>query len=403
MDQAYRVERCLGTGSDNGSVITLAVLAAVALAAWIYLALGHGRFWSTAVRLPTTSNADVPGVWPEVTAVVPARDEAEVLPTTLPSLLAQDYPGRFRVVVVDDASSDGTGAVARKLGAEVVRGDGPPPGWAGKVAAMATGVRSAGTSEFLLFTDADVRYPTNALTALVTAACADELDLVSQMVRLRAISRWERLVVPAFVYFFAQLYPFPRVNQPRSATAAAAGGCMLVRRTALQDAGGLPRIADALIDDVALGHLVKGRERGTRIWLGLSSDIESVRPYPCLADLWAMISRSAYTQLRYSPWLLVGTVLGLLLVYVVPPAATVAGLITGDALLTSLGAAAWAIMAATYVPMLRFYRLSPARAVLLPLIAVGYLAMTIDSARQHYRGHGGAWKGRTVTRSSAID
>jgi hopene-associated glycosyltransferase HpnB len=323
------------------------------------------------------------------------------LPTTLPSLLAQDYPGRFRVVVVDDASSDRTGDVARRIGAHVVRGGGPPPGWAGKVAAMAVGVRSAGTPEYLFFTDADVRFPTGALTALVTTARRHGLDVVSQMVRLRAISQWERHIVPAFSYFFAQLYPFSRVNQPESTTAAAAGGCMLVRREALQEAGGLARIAGALIDDVALGHLVKGRRPGSRIWLGLSGEIESVRSYPRLSDLWAMISRSAYTQLRYSPWLLAGTVLGLLLVYVVPPAATVAGLVAGDALVATLGAAAWTIMAATYVPMLRFYRLSPARAVLLPLIAVGYLAMTIDSARQHRRGHGGAWKGRTVTRSSA--
>jgi hopene-associated glycosyltransferase HpnB len=381
-------------------MITADVLAALALAAWSYLAVGHGRFWSTAVRLPTTSNLDRAGRWPDVTAIVPARDEADILPTTLPSLLAQDYPGRFRVVVVDDASSDGTGAVARRGGAQVVRGDGPPPGWAGKVAAMEAGVRSAGTPEYLLFTDADVRFPTHALTSLVTAAREHELDLVSQMVRLRTQSRWERLIIPAFVYFFAQLYPFSRVNQPESTAAAAAGGCMLVRTAALQEAGGLPRIAEALIDDVALGHLVKGRRPASRIWLGLSSDIESVRPYLGLADLWAMISRSAYTQLRYSPWLLTGTVLGLLLVYVVPAAATAAGLAAGDALLAALGAAAWTIMAATYVPMLRFYRLSPARAVLLPLIAVGYLAMTIDSARQHHRGQGGAWKGRTVARSS---
>ena len=388
-------------GADNEPVITVALLAALALAVWIYLALGHARFWSTAVRLPTSSNPDIASAWPEVTAIVPARDEADILPTTLPSLLGQDYPGRFRVVVVDDASSDGTGAVACRIGAQVVRGDGPPPGWAGKVAAMAVGVRSAGTPEYLLFTDADVRFPANALTSLVTAARAHALDLVSQMVRLRAISRWERLIVPAFVYFFAQLYPFSRVNQPGSSAAAAAGGCMLVRREALREAGGLSCIADALIDDVALGQLVKGRRPGSRVWLGLSSDSESVRPYPRLTDLWAMISRSAYTQLRYSPWLLGGTVLGLLLVYVVPPTATVAGLLAGDAILAALGAAAWTIMAATYVPMLRFYRLSPARAVLLPLIAVGYLAMTIDSARQHYRGQGGVWKGRTMTRTSA--
>ena len=202
---------------------------------------------------------------------------------------------------------------------------------------MAVGVRSAGTPEYLFFTDADVRFPTGALTALVTTARRHGLDVVSQMVRLRAISQWERHIVPAFVYFFAQLYPFSRVNQPESTTAAAAGGCMLVRREALQEAGGLACIAGALIDDVALGHLVKGRRPGSRIWLGLSSEIESVRPYPRLSDLWAMISRSAYTQLRYSPWLLAGTVLGLLLVYVVPPAATVAGLVAGDALRRNAG------------------------------------------------------------------
>ena len=181
------------------------------------------------MRLPTVTGANIAGTWPDVTAIVPARDEAAILPTTLPSLLAQDYPGRFRVVVVDDASSDRTGDVARRIGAHVVRGDGPPPGWAGKVAAMAVGVRSAGTPEYLFFTDADVRFPTGALTALVTTARRHGLDVVSQMVRLRAISQWERHIVPAFVYFFAQLYPFSRVNQPESTTAAAAGGCMLVR------------------------------------------------------------------------------------------------------------------------------------------------------------------------------
>jgi hopene-associated glycosyltransferase HpnB len=380
-------------------VIALVGPAGLALAAWSYLAIGRGRFWSTALRLPSTTGSTASdGTWPEVTAVVPARDEAAVLPMTLPSLLAQDYPGRFRVVVVDDASSDGTGDVARRAGANVVTGTGPPSGWAGKVAAMAVGVGSAGTPEYLLFTDADVHFPPGALTALVAAAGAYRLDLLSQMVRLRAVTRWERLIVPAFVYFFAQLYPFSRVNDPRSRTAAAAGGCMLVRREALEAAGGLARIAAELIDDVALGRLIKSSRAGSRIWLGLSPDIQSVRPYARLSDLWAMVSRSAYTQLRHSPWLLAGTAAGLLLGYVVPPAAAVVGVIGGDAVLATLGGAAWAIMAATYVPMLRFYGLSPARSVLLPGVAVGYLAMTVDSARQHRRGRGGAWKGRTVAR-----
>ena len=279
-------------------MIALVGPAGLALAAWIYLAIGRGRFWSTAPRLPssTGSTAGSGGTWPEVTAVVPARDEAAILRMTLPSLLSQDYPGRFRVVVVDDASSDGTGDVARRADANVVTGNGPPSGWAGKVAAMAVGVGSAGTPEYLLFTDADVRFPPGALTALVAAAGEHRLDLLSQMVRLRAVTRWERLIVPAFVYFFAQLYPFSRVNDPASTTAAAAGGCMLVRREALEAAGGLARIAAELIDDVALGRLIKSSRAGSRIWLGLSPDIQSVRPYPRLSDLWAMVSRSAYTH-----------------------------------------------------------------------------------------------------------
>jgi hopene-associated glycosyltransferase HpnB len=367
-------------------------VAASALAAWLYLAVGHGLFWRTSITLPT-----MPGHlerWPSVVAVVPARNEAAMLPETLPTLLAQDYPGAFRVVVVDDDSDDGTGELARSLGADVVESGGPPPGWVGKVSAMAVGVSSSGESEFVLFTDADIAYPSDALRKLVAAAAAGGLDMVSQMARLRTRSRWERVIVPAFVYFFGQLYPFARVNSRRSRVAAAAGGCMLVRRATLEDAGGLAAIADALIDDVALGRLLKHRGGG-RIWLGLSSTIRSVRPYPSLADLWNMVARSAYTQLRYSPLLLAATVCGMLLVYVAPPVATIAGALTAQPGVVVCGAAAWAVMTATYVPMLRFYRVSPLSAPALPLVASLYLAMTLDSAWQHLRGRGGAWKGRT--------
>lgn len=366
----------------------LAALAALSVVIWLYLAVWNGRSWRTSVRLPKGSD---PHVWPTVVAVVPARDEADVLPTTLPTLLEQQYPGAFRIIVVDDDSSDGTGGLARELGAEVVPCVAVPPGWTGKVNALATGLEHVGAADFVLFTDADIAYAPGAVAALVRAASHNNLVLTSQMVRLRAISFWERQIVPAFVYFFAQLYPFARVNAA-GRTAAAAGGCMLVRRDALERAGGLEPIRDALIDDVALGKLLK--QQG-RIWLGLTTQIESVRSYPRLADLWHMIVRSADTQLRHSRLLLIGTVIGLLLTYVVPPVAAIVGVSTQHWLLAALGAGAWLLMAATYVPMLRFHRVSPGWALNLPSIAVLYLAMTVDSARRHRQGRGGAWKGRT--------
>jgi hopene-associated glycosyltransferase HpnB len=374
--------------------VTARIVGGLCLAIWLYLALAHGRFWRTSIRLPVGA---VPARWPSVAAIVPARNEAEVLPRTLPTLLGQQYPGPRRVIVVDDDSSDGTAAWSAAAGAEVVATTGPPPGWSGKVAAMAAGVGHAGDVDYLLFTDADIVYPPNAINALVQAATAHGLDLTSQMVRLRAHDGWERLIVPAFVYFFAQLYPFARVNKP-GRTAAAAGGCMLVRRAALVDAGGLARIRGAVIDDVALGRLLKRRGR---IWLGLSDDIASARDYPRLADLWQMVTRSAYTQLRYSPALLAGTIVGLLLTYAVPPAAIVVGAVIGDPLLVGLGASSWMVMAATYVPMLRYYRLGVAWAVTLPATALLYAAMTVDSARRHVLG-GARWKGRVADPGAAV-
>ena len=254
----------------------------------------------------------------------------------------------------------------------------------------------------MLFTDADIAWQAGALRALVRAAEEDDRDLVSQMALLRTATGWERVVVPAFVYFFAQLYPFGRVNSPRSRTAAAAGGCMLVRREALERSGGLAPIRGARIDDVALGQVIKG-QRG-RCWLGLSTAVLSVRPYPRLADLWQMVARSAYIQLRYSPWLLAGTVAGLAFIYVLPPAGAIIGLAAGArgrsgdalaALAAGAGLAGWTLMSLTYLPMLRLYRLSPLRAPGLPLIALLYTAMTVDSARRHYAGRGAEWKGRT--------
>ncbi|HEV2452278.1 MAG TPA: glycosyltransferase [Streptosporangiaceae bacterium] len=399
-------------------MLVLAVPAGLAAAVWAYLLVGHGGYWLTSRRLPAT--AAKPVSWPAVSAVVPARDEAGMLPITLPALLGQDYPGRLTVVVVDDGSSDGTAQVAERIGREaaagpsgagrrdlrVVRGSPTPEGWAGKVWAMAQGLRETGSAAYVLFTDADIACRPQVLTALVTAAEGDRRDLVSQMALLRAESFWERALVPAFVYFFAQLYPFRRVNRPGSRTAAAAGGCMLVRRQALDAGGtgtGLAAIRGARIDDVALGRLLKRPPASGRCWLGLSTDVISVRPYPGLSGLWDMVARSAYTQLRYSPALLAATIAGLAWLYALPPAAGLAGLAdlaagggAAAAWCAGAGLAGWLIMSASFVPMLRLYRLSPLRAPSLPLIALLYAAMTADSARRHLGGRGGEWKGRIV-------
>ncbi|MFE7758003.1 glycosyltransferase [Streptomyces sp. NPDC057418] len=383
----------------------VAWIAVGSLTVWVWLLLGQGFFWRTDQRLPRCAE---PARWPSVAVVVPARDEAELLPVSLPSLLAQDYPGDAEVYLVDDCSRDGTGELARALSVRfgglpltVVTPGEPEPGWTGKLWALRHGMALARQRkpEFLLLTDADIAHEPDSLRELVAAA-GDEgaggFDLVSQMARLRVTSMWERLVVPAFVYFFGQLYPFRRVNRAGSRTAAAAGGCVLLRTGAAERAGVPESIRQAVIDDVSLARAV--RRSGGRIWLGLAERVDSVRPYPRLADLWRMVSRSAYAQLRHSPLLLVGTVLGLGLVYVAPPATLAAGLLTGDAVATWSGGAAWAVMTGTYMPMLRYYRQSLWLAPLLPFTAVLYLLMTVDSAVQHHRGRGAAWKGRTYAR-----
>ena len=390
----------------------------LAAAAWVYLLCGHGGFWRTDCRLPApdrsaaTGPAPGPARWPSVVAVIPARDEAAILPQTLPSLLAQEYPGSLSVVLVDDGSSDGTADVAQSLagrlghGAATMRavtGTPPPPGWAGKVWAMAQGVAAAGECDYLLFTDADIAFAPGTVPELVRAAIAGDRALLSQMALLRADTGWERCIVPAFVYFFAQLYPFRRVGRPRARTAAAAGGCMLVRRATLAAAGGLDRIQGARIDDIALARLLKRPPVAARCWLGFTTGVCSRRPYPRLSGLWGMVARSAYTQLRYSPVLLAGVVAGLAWLYLLPPVAGLAGLAAlaagGGATAgwcAAAGLAGWAIMTATYVPVLRLYRLSLLRAPGLPLVALLYTAMTVDSARRHYAGRGGEWKGRTI-------
>lgn len=380
-------------------------VAGVSLLAWVWLLLAQGFFWRTDVRLPAAGEPGPVG-WPAVAVVVPARDEAAVLPLSLPSLLAQEYPGRAEVFLIDDGSSDGTGDTARSLGALhgglplTVASPGPlPAGWTGKLWGVRHGIALAAErtgAEYLLLTDADIAHEPDSLRALVAAARAADLDMVSLMARLRVETGWERLIVPAFVYFFAQLYPFRWINRPGGRTAAAAGGCVLIRRTAVEAAGVPESIRHAVIDDVALARAVKGG--GGRIWLGLADRVDSVRPYPDLGELWRMVSRSAYAQLRHNPAVLAGTVAGLVLVYLVPPLAAAGGAAAGAWPLCALGTAAWAVMAGTYLPMLRYYRQPLWLAPLLPFTAALYLLMTVDSAVQHYRGRGAAWKGRTYAR-----
>jgi hopene-associated glycosyltransferase HpnB len=380
--------------------------AAGSLAAWLWLLLGQGFFWRTDVRLPPRRE---PEAWPSVCVVVPARDEAAVLPLSLPSLLAQDYPGRAEVFLVDDGSTDGTGELAHELARRhgglpltVTSPGEPPAGWTGKLWAVGHGIglaRARGP-EYLLLTDADIAHAPDSLRQLVAAAGTGGFDVVSQMARLRVESLWERLVVPAFVYFFAQLYPFRRIGRREGRTAAAAGGCVRLRTEAAERARIPDAIRHAVIDDVALARAVKGG--GGHVWLGLAERVDSVRPYPRLHDLWRMVSRSAYAQLRHNPLVLVGTVAGLALVYLVPPVALVTGLAAGSTAAAAVGGLAWLVMTGTYVPMLRYYRQPLWLAPLLPFTAFFYLLMTVDSAVQHYRGRGAAWKGRTYTRPDAV-
>jgi hopene-associated glycosyltransferase HpnB len=367
-------------------------LAVLGIAIWIYLMAGRGFFWLARERDDRREPAE-PEHWPAVVAVVPARNEADVIARSIGSLLAQDYPGPFRIVLVDDQSEDGTAGVARALdGAErldVIGGSPLPRGWVGKMWAVSQGVARASQDrpEYLLLTDADIGHRPENLRHLVARAEAGRLSLASLMVRLHCRTWPERLLIPAFVFFFDMLFPFGWVNDPRRKLSAGAGGCMLVRRSALEAAGGIASIQDAIIDDCALAARLK--EQGP-IWLGLTLRAESLRPYRSFGEVARMVSRSAYAQLNYSPWLLAGTVAGMAITYLFP-AGLALSLHGGPAV---LGAVTWAMMAASFQPMLRLYRLSPLWGLALPLIGALYTVFTLQSALDVWRGRGGMWKGR---------
>jgi hopene-associated glycosyltransferase HpnB len=374
--------------------------AAVALVIWIYLVAGRGGFWRAGER---DGGGPSSPVWPDVIAVIPARDEADGVGHTVESLLRQDYPGSLSLILVDDESADGTADVARLAAAAIGRmdrltiipGAALPAGWTGKLWAMKQGVERADAAapEFLLLTDADIVYPPDTLRRLVSQSLSEGLALSSMMAKLRCESFAERALIPAFIFFFQMLYPFSWVNDRRRATAAAAGGCMLVRREALQAAGGIEVIRGSLIDDCAMARILK--KQGP-IRLSLSERVISIRPYSTMDEIRRMVVRSAYAQLRYSPLLLAVALAGLTFVFVVPVLAA----LFGHGAAQIFGLLTWVVMAAAFQPTLRFYALSPLWGPILPAIALVYMAFTLESAYQSVRGRGGLWKGRVQARAA---
>lgn len=402
----------------------LHLTATVPVLIWLYLLFARGGFWRVRQQLDSAPFAPTPGAaskdslsaahpapsGEQVVVVIPARDEAATIGRAVDSLWHQDYPGSLLLIVVDDGSTDGTEQAARAAAAaaaaasaagadkrecaprrlELVRATSLPPGWTGKLWALSQGVQIAEAldPDFLLFTDADIQHGRGHIAGLVARAQAEQRDLVSAMVMLSVGSWAERWLIPAFVFFFFKLYPPRWIASPRWQTAGAAGGCMLIRLQALQRIGGVAAVRSQLIDDCSLAQAIK--RTGGRIWLGLTRQAWSLRPYGSLAHIGRMISRSAFNQLRHSYLLLAGTLLGLCCTYLLPPLL----LFAHDPWAIGLGAAAWALMTLTYLPMVRFYGLSPLWSLTLPAIAAFYSAATVHSALQYRRGRGGSWKGR---------
>lgn len=380
----------------------LIILVYLSVIIWVLLLLFRGRFWLANQRIESNQNLSV---YPTVWAIVPARDEAEVIGVSLTSLLNQDYVGNFFVVLVDDNSRDRTSEIAKETAKKlnksqqlkIISGKPLAKGWKGKLWAMKQGIdyakKQIHTVDYFLFTDADIQHNLNNLSQLVAKAEAENLDLVSLMVLLRCQSIWEKLLIPAFVFFFQKLYPFPWVNNQDKSIAAAAGGCILISSSALAEIGGIATIKDALIDDCSLAHAVKSQ--GKNIWLGLTNSTISLRAYDDLKTIWDTIARTAFTQLNYSALLLIGTVLSMGVVYLVAPIGLMIGISTTNWLLTGIASLTWLVMTIVYLPTIRLYNLPFIWAFTLPAIAFLYTLMTIDSAIKYWQGKGGAWKGRT--------
>ena len=379
----------------------LVALGGLSLLIWLYLFVLHHRFWRADQYLPAPEALES---WPTVTAIIPARNEAASIAACVKSLLVQDYSGAFQVIVVDDHSTDETNLLAKQAGAgfntplTVLTAPSLEKGWSGKLWALQAGLDHApDDTAFVWLTDADITHAPETLRTLVSKAETDNRDLVSLMVKLHCVSFWERLIVPAFVYFFQMLYPFPAVNDPTHKTAGAAGGCILIRHSALARIGGLAAIKNNLIDDCALAAAVQ--KAGGRLWLGLTQTSQSLRAADGLSDLWRMVTRTAFTQLRFSLILLSGTLAGLAIMFIIPPALTIMGAVNHTPFVALLGVAAWGLMAITYGPTLRLYGQNPLKALLLPFSGMLYGLMTLHSALNHWSGRSSHWKDRTYQRS----
>jgi hopene-associated glycosyltransferase HpnB len=389
---------------------SLIIIISLSLIIWLFLLLFWGKFWLANQRIEQTGQKLES--YPNICAVIPARDEADVLATSLASLLNQDYLGKFSIVLVDDNSRDRTYEIAKETAVKfnqmdklnVISAQPLAIGWKGKLWAIKQGIEYAqkqeNTPDYFLLTDADIKHDPHNLSQLVTKAKLENLDLVSLMVLLRCESIWEKILIPAFVFFFQKLYPFAWVNNSNKTMAAAAGGCILISSKALKDIGGIESISQALIDDCALAKAVKSKQK--KIWLGLSETTISLRAYDNLKTIWEMIARTAFTQLNYSLLLLIGTIIGMSILYLAAPIYLLIGIFTSNWLIITIALVSWLLMTIAYLPTIRLYKISILWAICLPAIAFLYTLMTIDSAVKYWQGKGGAWKGRTYNQGKLI-
>lgn len=378
------------------------VLSALSLFVWVYLLAFHGGFWRADQRLAAT--LPEPDTWPEVVVLVPARNEVEMVGRSIACHMASAYPGRLSVILVDDQSDDGTADAALEAAKGAPRPfsitSAPPvaSGWTGKLWALKHGLMAAREkapdATYVWLTDADIVHGQDVLARLVSKAEHDGLALVSVMALLDSKGFWAGLLMPAFVFFFQKLYPFPLVNELSSGVSGAAGGCILVRRDALDAMGGFAAIRNQLIDDCAIARKIKLGPPRRPIWLGLSQSVHSLRDNSRLKDTWHMVSRTAFAQLHYSLLLLVGMIMAMTLLYLVPPVFVVTWPWHHDAILGGVGFLTWSLMVIAYGPTLRLYGRHLAHGLLLPVAALLYCAMTMSSAVRQWRGHGGKWKGR---------